>query len=227
LAASSGKALIKDNKAVFNNKYAVEVFRFLQNMYQHEYFSKEKLSSGRDPFISQRIALKFSGSWEINYLEKFKDKDFTYDFLPMPVPDNHQGEKYTYCDPKNIVIFNTCKNPQIAWEFVKTMINKQGDLRLMELTGQFPRRKNLNSDTYFQNFLSKNPKLTPFARQTRYIKGVDNCEVIVEVLDIISQEYEACVIYNTKTPESAIADAEKAVNILLANQTANSSKKHG
>jgi multiple sugar transport system substrate-binding protein len=55
-----------------------------------------------------------------------------------------------------------------------------------------------------------------FAKQLPYIKGVDNCEVIVEVLDIISQEYETCVVYGKKTPEQAIADAEKAVNVLLA-----------
>ena len=35
------------------------------------------------------------------------------------------------------------------------------------------------------------------------------------MLDIISQEYEACVVYGKKTPEKAIADAEAAVNVLL------------
>jgi multiple sugar transport system substrate-binding protein len=58
--------------------------------------------------------------------------------------------------------------------------------------------------------------LLTFARQIPYLKGIDNCDVIVEVLDIISQEYEACVVYGRKTPEKAIADAEKAVNVLLS-----------
>jgi multiple sugar transport system substrate-binding protein len=87
----------------------------------------------------------------------------------------------------------------------------------MEITGQFPRRKNLASDPFFTEFLENNPKLVVFANQVDYIKGLDNHELIVEVMDIISQEYEACVIYNRKTPEQAIADAEKAVNILLGN----------
>ncbi len=55
-----------------------------------------------------------------------------------------------------------------------------------------------------------------FARQIPFLKGVDNCEQIVEVLDIISQEYEACVVYGKKTPEKAVADAEAAVNVLLS-----------
>jgi len=58
--------------------------------------------------------------------------------------------------------------------------------------------------------------MIPFAKELPYVKGVDNCEVIVEVLDIISQEYESCVVYGKKTPEKAIQDAETAVNVLLA-----------
>jgi multiple sugar transport system substrate-binding protein len=57
--------------------------------------------------------------------------------------------------------------------------------------------------------------MIPFAEQLPFVKGVDNCEVIVEVLDIISQEYEKCVVYGKKTPEQAIQDAERAVNVLL------------
>ncbi len=69
----------------------------------------------------------------------------------------------------------------------------------------------------FQDYFIKNPKVKAFAKQANFVKGVDNCEVIVEVFDIISQEYEACVIYNKKTPEKAIEDAAKAVDNLLKN----------
>ena len=60
--------------------------------------------------------------------------------------------------------------------------------------------------------------MMPFAKEIPFVKGVDNCEVIVEVLDIISQEYEACVIYGKKSPESAIEDAAAAVNVLLGKE---------
>ena len=80
-----------------------------------------------------------------------------------------------------------------------------------------PNRKNIETEEIFQDYLDNNPKVKIFAQQAKYIKGVDNCEVIVEVFDIISQEYEACVIYNKKTPEQAIEDAAKAVDNLLKN----------
>ncbi len=219
LAASGGGSLVIDNKAAFNNEHAVNVFRFLQNLYLKSYFSKERLSAGQDRFISESIMTKWTGPWEIAHIEKFKKReDFEFDFFPMQVPDNHEGPVYTYADPKNIVIFNTCKKPQAAWDFVKTLIDREGDKAFLEMSGQLPRRQNLEQDSTFAEYFSKNPKAIAFAKQANYVKGVDNCEVIVEVFDIISQEYEACVIYNKKTPEKAIQDAARAVNVLLGNK---------
>jgi multiple sugar transport system substrate-binding protein len=173
------------------------------------------MGSAQDPFVMESVATLFTGPWQVPYLKKFKPEHLKFGFYSMLVPDDHEGPVYTYGDPKNIVIFNTCKDPQTAWEFISTMINEEGDLSLLEITGQFPRRKSLSTNSFFSDFLAANPDLDVFAQQVDYIKGVDNHALIVEVLDIISQEYEASVIYNTKTPEKAIADAEKAVNILL------------
>jgi multiple sugar transport system substrate-binding protein len=216
LAASGGGSLVKNNRAAFNNKFAVEVFAFLQALYRNEYFSRENLSASDDPFVAQTIATKWTGPWEITYLNTIPDRNFEFGYFAPQVPDDHAGPVYTYADPKNIVVFNTCKNPQAAWDFVRTMIDKKGDLQLLSLTGQLPRRKDLESDPFFEHYFRTNQLMMPFARQLPFVKGVDNCEVIVEVLDIISQEYEACVVYGKKTPAQAIADAESAVNVLLA-----------
>ena len=218
IAASDGGALIKDNKAAFNNEHAIGVFRFLQELYQKEYYSKERLSAGQDRFITEDIFTKWIGPWEIRHVNKFKRRDdFEFTFFPMQAPDDHKGPVYTYSDPKNIVIFNTCRNPQDAWTFIKTLIDRNGDKKLLEITTQLPNRKNMEMEEIFQDYFEKNPKMKIFAKQANYVKGVDNSEVIVEVFDIISQEYEACVIYNKKTPEKAIEDAAKAVDNLLKN----------
>ncbi len=218
IAASDGGALVKDSKAAFNNVHAIGVFRFLQELYQKEYFSKERLTAGQDRFLTEDFISKWTGPWEIRHVNKFKQRDdFEFDFYPMQVPISHKGPIYTYSDPKNIVLFNTCKKPQKAWEFIKTLIDIEGDKKLLEMTSQFPNRKNLETEEILQDYFSENPKMRTFAKQANYVKGVDNSEVIVEIFDIISQEYEACVIYNQKTPEQAITDAEKAVNNLLNN----------
>jgi multiple sugar transport system substrate-binding protein len=215
LAASGGAPLVKNNQAVFNNKYAVEVFSFLSELYKKNYFSKEKLSARQDPFLASVIATRFTGPWEIAHAEKFKPKGFEYAYTFMPVPDDHEGPVYTYGDPKNIVIFKTCKNPQAAWNYIKTLISDKADLRLLEITNQLPRRKNLNTDPFFNDYFIKNPKMRIFADQSKYVKGTDASPVLKEIFDLISQQYEACVVYGKKTPEQAVKDAADAVNLLF------------
>ena len=215
LAASNGMPLIENNKAAFNNEHAIKVFQFLQDIYKNDYFSKEPQAATQDKFISRQVVTKFTGSWEIKYLEKFKPEEMDYDFTNIPVPDDHEGPIFTYCDPKSIVIFNTCENPQLAFDFIKTMVDTRGDSLFLALSNQLPRRSGIDTIAAYQDFFRNNPKLKVFAQQAKHVKGIDNCEVITEVLDIISQEYEACVLYNLKSPEKAINDAEKAVNVLL------------
>ncbi len=214
LAASNGAPLVKDYKAAFDNKYAVEVFSFLRNLYQHNYFAKERLSARQDVFLSSIIATRFTGSWEILHAEKFKPEGFEYSFAHMPVPNDHQGPVYTYGDPKNIVIFKTCSNPQLAWDFIHFMIDKKNDLKLSQLTNQLPRRKGLINDSLFAEYFENNPKMIEFARQSEYVRGTDPYPNLTEVFDIISQEYEECVIYGKKAPEDAIHEAAKQVNLL-------------
>jgi multiple sugar transport system substrate-binding protein len=216
LAASGGMPLVRDGRAQFNNPHGVGVFRFLQELYRRNYFSKQSESAGQDLFIAGRYASKWTGPWEIEYLEKFRRPGFEYDFAPMPVPAGHTGPVYTYCDPKNIVIFHTCRRPQAAWDFIRTLIDEEGDRQFLALARQLPRRQGLDSLPAFRSFFEENPRMRAFAKQARHVRGGDNCESMVEVLDILSQEYEACVLYGIKSPEAALADAERAVNIRLA-----------
>jgi len=95
LAASGGGHLVENNKAVFNNKYALEVVTFLQKLYQNNYFAKENNATGSDKFLSGQYATRWTGPWAISYTKKFKPKGFEFAFSPIPVPDNHEGEIFT------------------------------------------------------------------------------------------------------------------------------------
>ncbi len=215
LAASGGGKLIENNKAVFNNEYAIEVFSFLKNLYTHKYFAMERLSARQDVFLSGIIATRFTGPWEIAHSEKYKPDGFEYDFIHMPVPDDHEGPIYTYGDPKNIVIFSTCKYPQTAWKFLRKMISEENDLKFLEISNQLPRRKELDVNPLYADYFKANPKMKKFAAQAKYVKGTDASPVLKEVFDLISQQYEACVVYGTKSPEQAIKDAADAVDLLF------------
>ncbi len=213
-AASGGAPLVKNDRAAFDNEYGVAVFAFLQEIYKNGYFPREQMKGQSDPFIAKNIAVKFTGPWSIENINMFKPDDLRFGFSTVPVPDDMKEPAYTYCDPKNIVIFSTCQEPEKAWQFLQTMLTVEADLEFLKLSSQIPRRKDLLTDSRFTTYLDQNPKLKPFAIQSQYLKGMDSSPNMKEVLDLISNEYEACVVYAKKTPEEGIRDAAQAVNLL-------------
>ncbi|MEO5906849.1 MAG: extracellular solute-binding protein [Saprospiraceae bacterium] len=213
-AASGGMPLVENGKAVFNNEYSVGVFTFLQKLYSNGYFPREQLKGQSDPFLASRLAITFTGPWTIPYNEQFKADGFEFEFAPVPLSDTSSAPIYSYGDPKNIVIFNTCRDPQSAWRFLKTILTTEADKDFLELSGQMPRRKDLDSNPLFLSYLESHHKLLAFAKQAKYVRGIDSQTHMKEVLDLISAEYEACVVYGKKDPREAIEDAAKAVELL-------------
>ncbi|MCK5357640.1 MAG: extracellular solute-binding protein, partial [Elusimicrobiales bacterium] len=118
---------------------------------------------------------------------------------------------YTYGDPKNIVIFTTTKYPEESWEFIKFMISKKADLKLLEMTNQIPTRANVANDKYFDSFFKKNPLLRTVAKQADFVVPMDDSPHLVQILDIISNQFEAAAVYRVITPEKSLEQASKNV----------------
>ena len=215
-AASGGAPLIENNQAAFDNEAAVQVFTFLRTLYENQYFPLDKLSGSTDPFFSGDIATKWTGPWDVAYIQKFKP-DLNFNVHPMPVPDDYMGVSYTYADPKSIVIFKYSSDPQKAWDFLQQYLSIENDFKFFSMSQQFPRRKDLLTDSLFINYIAENPRLAPFAKQAKYTRGISDTPYMKEILDLISQEYEACVVYGKKDPAQAIKDAARAVNLLYLN----------
>lgn len=215
IAASGGRTLLQNGAVAFDNPAAVAVFQFFQTMFQRKYFPKEKFQARVDPFLTGRVATRFVGPWEIAHAERFKPEGFEYDFAPLPAPDTLRGPVYTYGDFKNIVLFKTERDPRDAWAFVKFMISRENDLRLLEMTHQLPLRKHLLEDPHFGSYFAKNPMMVRFARQGNYVRGTDASADLKEIFDAISQEYEACVVYGVKSPAEAVADAARRAELIL------------
>lgn len=215
IAASGGATLLRGGKVAFNNPAAVKVFAFLRRIFEEGYYPLQKTTGRGDPFLRGEIASRITGPWEVAHAERFKPPGFEYHFAPIPVPDDHQGPVYTYGDYKNIVIFNTVRRPQAAWEFVKFLASPRNDLLFLQMTQQLPLRRGLFSDPLFHNYFEENPKLMPFARQAAFVRGIDVAPNMKEVFDAIAQEYEACVVFGVKSPAQAIADAASRAELVL------------
>lgn len=213
MAASNGKPLFEGRKVVFDNQASVAIFGFLRECFARGYAPRQSFQG--DVFIDGRVAAKFTGPNSIGYLERYRSADFEYDFGPIPRPDEASGQPISYADPKSIVIFKTCRHPREAWEFVKFIISKRNDLRLLELTSQLPIRSRLLEDQTFADYFKRNPKLVKFAQQLTTARSIESIAELKEIFDAIAQEVEASVVFDLKPPEQAVHDAARRSQQIL------------
>ncbi len=213
MAASSGRNLFSNGVPDFDDSSAVEVFRFFQECYQKNFFPHTYFQGG-DPFLLEKKATHFAGPWEVATLRSLAPH-LRFGVAPILVPDRHTGPVYTYGDYKNIAIFGTSKHPAEAWQFVKYLITARNDLRLLEITNQIPVRGDLLKNPLFSEYFRKNPVMVSFAEQALYTRSTYTGPDLKEILDAISQEYEACAVYGRITPEEAVRDAMKRTTMIV------------
>lgn len=205
IAASGGQTLLDGREVVFDNQAAVNVFRFFQRGFDLGIFPRARFQG--DVFLGQKVAAHVTGPYNIVHVEKFKPEGFTYDYAPIPVPDDHTGPVYSYGDPKNIAIFSTTRHPEWAWKFVTFLVSREQDAALLQIASQLPIRKNLLTDSLYIDFFRNHPKLARFARQAPHTRGVDAEPELREIFDALSQEFEACCVLGRRTPEEAVRRA--------------------
>jgi multiple sugar transport system substrate-binding protein len=213
ISASGGKTFFKNGELKIDTASAEKVFNFFKTCFERNYFPITNFQV--DPFLTGKIAMRFTGPWTISYLERNKPLDFEYSFAPVPVPDDYRGEVYTYGDPKNIAIFSSTKHKKEAWEFVKFLISEEADLLLLEICNQLPIRGDLLENQKFENYFNRNQRMKMFARQSAFTRGVDEAPEMKEIFDAISHEFEACSVYGAKSEREAVRNLVKRIKVIL------------
>lgn len=213
IAASGGKRLLEDNEITFDNEAAVKVMAFFRKMFEKGYYPRTFYDT--DPFTSGDVATIATGPWHITYVEEHKPEDLEYDVMPLPVPDDYVGPVHTFSSTHCLGIFSTTEHPNEVWEFVKFLTSPENDLELLKTAHQIPVRINLLENEFFKDYFDKNPLMLKFAQQLPYCPAMDTNENFKEILDAISQEYEACAIYGRKSPQQAIKDAVNRTKVIL------------
>ena len=213
LAAANGRGLLEERRVVFGNEASVAVFRFLHECFARGHVPRQTFQG--DVFLDGRVAAKFTGPSSIGHLERYRPADFEYDYGPIPRPDDAFGQPVSYADPKSIVVFKSCRHPREAWEFIKFIISKQNDLRLLELTSQLPIRAGLLEDQTFADYFQRHPGMTKFAEQVASARSIESVAELKEIFDVIAQEVEASVVFDLKPPEQAVHDAARRSQQIL------------
>lgn len=212
ITASGGKTFFDKGELAIDREASNQVFTFFKSLYDGGYFPRSSLQG--NAFLYGTIAIEFTGPWNIAFLENNAPESLHYDFAPVPVPDNYEGEVYSYGDHKNIVIFSTTKHPEESWEFVKYLTTKEADYKLLSFARQIPVRKDLLDNPEYEDFFREHPLLAKFAEQAAYTRGVDSIRDLKEILDAVARYYEKSAVYGAISPEQATAEMIEAINVI-------------
>jgi multiple sugar transport system substrate-binding protein len=171
LMSTFGAAPVSADKAhsTFNSP---GMLSFMQ--WEHDLIFKDKVSampkdldSKTDAFASGKVAMAFSGSWNIPEYRKITA--FEWDVAPIPTKD---GVGKTYEGPDMISITKDSKNKDAAWKFVHYVIFDSGAQDLLSTTGLPVLKKDLSDETKIAAVASQKP-----AHYKTFLEGASNSGV--------------------------------------------------
>ncbi|MGO4690318.1 extracellular solute-binding protein [Glaciibacter sp. 2TAF33] len=113
-----------------------------------------------DNFVQGKVAMALTGSWTPATIVQ-KAPDLKGKFAATPIPGQDGGISPSVLGGSHLSIFNTSKNQDLAFTFVKMMTTGTFAAKWAEQTGYFPGMQSLLAKT----MKSDDPLVTPFAKQ--------------------------------------------------------------
>ena len=215
-AASSGKPYIENNKAVFNNEYSKKVLGFYKEVFNNKWTIVANDVS--NVYWEGKAFGVVKGAWDIDYASRTYPEVFkNTEIAPVLVPDDHKGPGYTLADSKGLVIFNTCKKPEEAWNFLKFVFKNEEYSKLwLELTGMPPARGDLMTNPLFENYYRKHKYAKAYAE---YVATAMPPAMITNTIDVqqaMTNEIMEPLMYDKKTRvDDVLNESTEKINSIL------------
>ncbi len=206
-AETTGKQLVVDKKASFNDAQGQAVATFWQQLYSQKLAATEIYNG--DSFADGTAAMAVVGPWAIaNYKGKVD-----WGVVPVPTSTGMTADKiHTFSDAKNVAMYASCQNKGTAWEFMKFSTSQDADSQLLTLTGQMPLRKDVA--TVYADYFAKNPSYKLFAEQAARTVEVPNVANSVQIWQTFRDAWSSSVIFAKADPKAALAGAATKIDTL-------------
>ena len=205
-AATGGKQIVEDNKATFADQAGYDVADFWATMYKNKYSSQEQFQG--DSFAMGYASMAIVGPWAVSVY-----KDVNWGSVPVPTKaGTSAADTWTFSDAKNIGLYSACKNQATAWDVLKFSTSEEQDQKLLELTGQMPLRKDLQ--TTYADYFSANPAYQAFGDQASRTVEVPPGPNTVQMLQAFRDDWSSSVIFGKGDPKKALDDAAKKIDAI-------------
>ncbi len=189
-----------------NKEPAVKALQLKVDLYRKHKIEAGAWQSGaigkEQGFINNKYAMIITGPW---MLQSFKNSNVNFGTALIPA-----GPKGTSSNVggTNMVIFKSCKHPEIAYEFLSYLVSEKTQLKWCNTLGQIPVVLSAFDKVDFKKF----PEIKIFMEQMKTAKArplIPNYDILET--DIINPEM-AAALSGQKTVKQALDDAAEEID---------------
>ena len=205
-AETGGKQIVEDNTATFADQAGNDVADFWATMYKNKYSSQEQFQG--DSFAEGYASMAIVGPWAVSVY-----KDVNWGSVPVPTKDGADPKDvWTFSDAKNIGLYSACKNQATAWDVLKFSTSEEQDQKLLEITGQMPIRKDLQ--TTYADYFAANPAYQTFGDQAARTVEVPPGPNTVQMMQAFRDAWSESVIFGKGDVAAALKDAAEKIDTI-------------
>jgi len=203
-----GQFILENGRSGFNSEAGIKTAELWTRLYQDGIFPKDIFAWGRDELINAMSQGKLAfGGFTASYYGSFFNDGLSKDqigFAPLPNNKNRANGWY-------LAISKYSKNPDLAWELIMELTNKENSLReAVEWSNSSARVSTYNDPSYRALW----PQADAMLVATDNGVSEPASKNISLMFEAISEEV-TYVMQGTKTSEQGMADLAARVDELL------------
>lgn len=144
---NGGKILDADGNFIFDSPATRQALSFYLQLKEYSYSEKQDLLD--EAFKRGTLGMAISGSWNFaRYPKDAPNLDFGVAVLPKPAAD--KGFSTSFLGGEILVLFKTCKNPDVAAKFIRFLTRPENTLPITkEALVSFPAAISAFEDPFF------------------------------------------------------------------------------
>ncbi|MGM0600459.1 MAG: extracellular solute-binding protein [Candidatus Rifleibacteriota bacterium] len=198
---NGGKILDENGNFVFDSPQTREALNFYLELKKYSYREKQDLLD--EAFKKGSLGMTISGSWNFaRYPVDAPNLDFSVGLIPKPT--KNKGYSASFLGGEILVLFKSCKNPDMAAKFVRFLVEAKNTLPITkEALVSFPAA----TDSFNDEFFTTDPRLQVFIEQMKTGVHPPVHPLWIELEKIINKAVESAM-YGANIDE-VFAQAEK------------------
>ncbi|MBZ2198450.1 ABC transporter substrate-binding protein [Occultella gossypii] len=205
-----------DTEAVMNSPEGVEALQYFVDLYQGENpvdgmlgVEWSALPVGEQPVIAGTASMQLvSAGAIVDYQAAAPDRDLRL----MPPPAFEGSEPGTFGGPGNGLMINADSEvPDLAWEFIASMVEPETNLTYAQELGQLP----IHASAIESDYITSNPELVTAVEALPYTSGNPNVPGWVQMRDAMGQHLERA-LHGEADPADALDQSASEVDEIIA-----------